>query len=189
MENPVANTVSEAAAAKAPANSGPETEPIFLALPRPSAQPENEGDASKGWLERLHLIETEGGPKVEQSLLVEMLNRSSGFPEYLADPAEVQNYHNPFASLNAYKHRIQAIRCEFVNAHLRAESLALQLAESRSAIQRLEQHTEYLRFTLEQMQASRAWKLLEKCSGWRRAVSQLIGRILGPSGPGGPSTP
>jgi len=170
--------VSEAAAAKSPARPEPESDPVFLALPWCPANAESEA-----WLEHLHIIETDCSPKVEQSLLVDLLNRSAGFAQSLADRTEVHHYQNPLASLNAYKHRLQAIRCEYVSAHLRVEELQVQLAESRSAIQRLERHAEFLHLTIEQMQASRGWKLLEKCRRWRRIASQLLGRILRPAGP------
>jgi hypothetical protein len=179
-------TADEGAAAKLPSRSRPEVEPVFLALPRRPADSESASEAGEAWLERLHVIETDCGPKVERSLLLDLLNRSTGFAQSSLDPVEARNDQNPLASLNAYKHRLQAIRCEYVSAHLRAETLEARLAESRSAIQQLERDIEFLRFTLDQMLASRAWKLLETCSQWRRWASQLVGRILGSAGPGVP---
>ena len=121
MENPVVGTAGEASAAKVPASTRPENDPVFLALPRRPAASASDLEDGEGWLERLHVIETDWGPKVERSLLVDLLNRSTGFAQSLADPVEVRNYQNPLASLNAYKHRLQAIRCEFVSAYLRGE--------------------------------------------------------------------
>src|SRR5579875_2478743 len=87
-------------------------------------------------LEQLYLIETERGPRSETALLKEVLRRC---PEWEPELAYV----------NAYKHRLHALRCENVNLRLRIQDLETQL---------------------NQMRATRGWKLLEKYSQGRRTV-------------------
>jgi|SRR5579875_431217 len=88
-------------------------------------------------LEQLYLIETERGPRSETALLKEVLRRC---PEWEPELAYV----------NAYKHRLHALRCENVNLRLRIQDLETQL---------------------NQMRATRGWRLLEKYRRWRRMVS------------------
>ena len=125
-------------------------------------------------LEQLQAIETGWGPKVESALLMELLNRSLGFTESLADPTEVQNDCNPFAILNAYKHRLHALRCEYTDTHLRRLELEEQLAEANLRILRLEARVKHLDTTLEQIYASRFWKVKERCARCWRAVSRWL---------------
>ena len=54
-----------------------------------------------------------------------------------------------FTEANTYKHRIHALRNENCSLRLRIQDLATQL---------------------DQMRATRGWKLLEKIRGWRRTV-------------------
>jgi hypothetical protein len=171
-----------------PANEGakirtaavPQPNPVLLALP--PRRTENRHGAPQAsvdpCLEQLQVIETGCGPRVEAALLKDLLTRSPGLGPTLADPFEVHNYHNPLAALNAYKHRLHALRCEFVNVRLRLHELETQLNQSNYHRQVLEKHVQFLDATLTQMQASRAWKLTEKCSRWHRLLSQWLGRIF-----------
>jgi hypothetical protein len=149
-----------------------ENDPVLLALPprRVECQPPRAEASGEPCLEQLYLIETGCGPKVETALLVDLLSRNLDLAETLVDPSEVHNYHNPLASVNAYKHRLHAIRCEYVSARLRIFDLEAQLDRSRSRVEVLERHVQFLDATLEQMRASRGWKLVEKCSRWRKIV-------------------
>jgi hypothetical protein len=88
-------------------------------------------------LEDLQLVETGSIPRVETALLRDVLARR---PERGQD----------FAVLNAYKHRLNAIRSENCTLRQRVQDLETQLA---------------------QMRATRGWKLLEKFRSWRRTVS------------------
>ena len=130
-------------------------------------------------LEQLQMIETGSGPKVETELLAEMLARSPGLGMSFADVREVHSYHNPNAAVNAYKHRLHGLRCEFVNARLRIYDLETQLDQSRYRVESLEKHLRFLEATLEQMRSSRGWKLVEQCSRWRRIVSGWLLRRAG----------
>lgn len=153
--------------------------PVLLSLPtrRGEKQPATGEESSDPILERLHVIETGSGPRVETTLLTDLLKRHLGLDQVLTDPLEVQLYHNPLASINAYKHRLHALRCEYVNARMRIYDLETQLDQSRYRVEVLEKHVRFLDGTLEQMRASRGWQLVEKCSRWRRIVSGwLTGR-------------
>jgi hypothetical protein len=127
-------------------------------------------------LDQLQAIETGCGPKVETALLTELLARSPGLAPSLVDPAEVHNYHNPNAAVNAYKHRLHGLRCEYASARLRIYDLETQLDQSRYRALVLEKQVQFLDAVLEQMRASRGWKLVEKCSRWRRIVSTWLRR-------------
>jgi hypothetical protein len=155
-----------------------QTDPVLLALPRrTNSEPPAREQSGAPELDRLHLIETACGPKAEVDLLVELLTRTPGLAQSLADPNEVHNYHNPLASVNAYKHRMHALRCEYVNARLRALDLEEQLSEARARIERLQNHIQFLDATLQAMRTSRAWKAAEKCSRWSRAVARWLRRL------------
>jgi len=161
-----------------------ENDPVLLALPprRVKSQTARAEESGEPFLEQLQVIETGCGPKVEAALVVDLLSRNLGVGETLADPSEVHNYHSPLASVNAYKHRLHALRCEYVNARLRIYDLETQLDQSRYRVEVLEKHVKFLDATLEQMRTSRGWKLVEKCSRWRRLVSGwLAGRMKKPS--------
>jgi len=154
-----------------------ENDPVLLALPRRvESQTPRAEESGEPCLEQLQVIETGCGPKVETALLVDLLSRNLGLAETLADPSEVHSYHNPLASVNAYKHRLHAIRCEYVSARLHIYDLEKQLNQSRYRVEVLEKHVQFLDATLEQMRASRGWKLVEKCSRWRKIVSGWLGR-------------
>ncbi len=88
-------------------------------------------------LEQLHLIEAGSLPRVETAILKDLLARC---PEQRPSPAD----------MNAYKHRLHALRCE--NFSLRI-------------------HIHELETRINQMCATRGWKLLEKFRWWRRTVS------------------
>jgi hypothetical protein len=87
-------------------------------------------------LEQLHLIGTGNIPRSETALLRDLLTRS---PEGT----------NGLVSVNAYKHRLHALRCENINLRRRIHDLETQL---------------------NQMRATRGWKLLEKYRQGRRTV-------------------
>lgn len=155
------------------------------AVDKPSTIPVHEGarirlaavPQTDACLEQLEVIETGSGPQVEAAFLKDLLARSPGLGPTLADPFEVHDYHNPLASVNAYKHRLHALRCEFVNVRLRLHELETQLTQSSYHREVLEKHVQFLNATLTQMQASRAWKLAEKISRWHRLLSRWLGRL------------
>ena len=128
---------------------------------------ENRPDDESG-LELLQAIEMDSCPQAELALLRQLLHR--------ADPTDLRNYPGPLADLSACKHRLQAMRCEYISARVRAEELEVELKKSRYEVGRLEKHTQFLQSTLDQMQASRAWRLVEKCSRLRQTVSRLFQR-------------
>lgn len=125
-------------------------------------------------LEQLHAIEGSCGPKVESALLMDLLKRSLQITSGLADPTEVHNYHNPLATLNAYKHRMQAVRCEYVAAHLRTIELEEELAEARLRILRLEARVQHLELTLQNIHASRVWQMRERCARYWRTLTRWL---------------
>lgn len=161
--------IPEEEAGTAPLASPTENEPVLLALPlrRGDSQAAEDGERDEPCLEQFQVIETGCGPPVETALLVELLTRSTGLGPGLADPAEVHHYHNPLAAVNAYKHRLHGLRCDYVNARLRIRDLETQLER----LQLLEKHVRFLEDTLTEMRASRGWQLVEKCSRWRRTLS------------------
>jgi len=128
----------------------------------------NEGE--EGCLEQLQVVETGWGPKGETALLMDVLKRSLGLAECLADPTEVLKGDNPLVSLNHYKHRLHALRCDYADARLRGIELEEQLAEANLRILRLEARVTHLDTTLEQIYASRFWKIKEHCARCWRAV-------------------
>lgn len=185
VEKPMTIPLSEGATARPSVST--ETAPVLLALPqrRTDGEPAMHEAGTESCLEQLQAIETGSGPKVERDLLVELLARSPGLERGLADPSEVHNYHNPLAGVNAYKHRLHALRCEYVNVRLRIYDLETQLDQSRYRVEVLEKHIRFLDATLEQMCASRAWKLVERCSRWRRSVSRWLSMVYNPRQAGG----
>jgi hypothetical protein len=149
-----------------------EADPVLLTLPRRiESQPGPQQDSGEAFGERLQILETGCGPRVDTALLVDLLSRSPGLEKSLVDPVEVHGYPNPLAAVNAYKHRLHALRCEFVNVRLRMHDLETQLNQSRYRNEVLEKHVRFLDATLEEMQASRAWKWVEKISRWRRIMA------------------
>jgi len=171
MDNP--STIPEDEGAPCRLAVHPESDPVLLALPprridTKSRPPDDSGEAV---LEQLQIIEMGCGPKVESALLVDLLSRSPGLEESLVDPAEVHSYANPLAGVNAYKHRLHALRCEFVNVRLLLHELETQLEQSRYRNEVLEKHVHFVDATIEEMRASRAWKWAEKCSRWRRIAA------------------
>jgi hypothetical protein len=125
---------------------------------------------SEGRLDQLQAIETGWGPESESALLRDLLARN---PE-LADPLEVHNDPNLLARFNAYKHRLRALRCDYANARLRVLDVEDQLAQSRLRGQQLENHVKFLEATLEQMRATRTWRVREQCRRWYRMVSEWL---------------
>lgn len=125
-------------------------------------------------LEQLQAVETGWGPRGESALLMDLLKRNLGLAESLADPTEVQTDPNPQAILNGYKHRLHALRCEYADARLRGIELEEQLAEANLQILRLEARLKHLGTTLEQIYASRFWKVKERCARcWRTVLRWL----------------
>ena len=171
MEDP--STIPMAKGATSRLAVHPEAEPVLLALPpRRSPGPSRSQEVGEEvFLDQLQIIETGCGPQVESALLRDLLSRSPGLEEGLVDPAEVHSYPNPLAAVNAYKHRLHALRCEFVNVRLLLHELETQLNQSRYRNEVLEKHVRFLDGTLEAMRASRAWKWAEKCSRWRRIAA------------------
>ncbi|GEM_PF-3781510 len=94
-------------------------------------------DSIQTCLEQLHLIEAGSLPRGETALLRDLLTRSPAVG-------------NGLAGVNAYKHRLHALRCENINLRRRLYDLETQL---------------------NQMRATRGWKLLEKYRRWRQTVS------------------
>lgn len=146
MENPAIRPSNE------PENGreNREVDPVFLALPR-----RGEDEESSTCLEQLQAIETGSGPKVETELLFELFKRSPGLEQSLVDPTEVHNYHNLLASVNAYKHRLHAIRCEYVDLRMRLES------------------------ELNQVRASRMWRLANELHRWGKLLRNYLGLFGG----------
>ena len=134
---------------------------------------EQEG-AGELCLEQLQAIETGWTPKVETALLRDLLKQALGRPQSLADPTEAQNDRAFLASLNTYKHRLHALRCEYADARLHGLELEDQLGEARLRILRLEARIKHLDATLEQIHASRVWKVRERCARCWRAVSRWL---------------
>jgi hypothetical protein len=131
-------------------------------------------EAGELCLEQLQAIETGWGPRVESDLLMDLLKRSLGLTESQADPTEVQHDRNPLASLNAYKHRLHALRCEYADARLRGIELDEQLAEAHLRILRLEARVKHLDTTLEHIYAARFWKVRECCARCWRTISRWL---------------
>ena len=146
MENPATKPSGETGKARQPERE--EADPVLLALPRRRTDSEGSGEPC---LEQLHAIETGSGPKVETALLLELLKRSPGLERSLVDPTEVHNYHNPLASVNAYKQRLHAIRCEYVDLQMRLEA------------------------ELSHVRASYMWRLANEFHRWRQLVLQYFG--------------
>lgn len=149
MKDPVMIAVDEAETARLAAP--PQTAPVLLALPgrQTDCRPPCEETASEPWPEPIHLLDIGCGPRVETALLREMLARNPQLAKCLADPTETPNNAHPHAGINAYKHRLHALRCENVNLRLRVHDLETQLSR---------------------MRATRGWQLLEKYRRWRRIV-------------------
>lgn len=141
MNDPLTIAVDEAAMVRLAAP--PHTDPVLLALPGRQTECRSPGE------EAIHLLETGSGPRIETALLREMLARDPHLAKCLADPTETPNHPHPLAGVNAYKHRLHALRCENVNLRLRVHDLETQLSR---------------------MRATRGWQLLEKYRRWRRTV-------------------
>lgn len=178
MEKPSTIRADEGATVRLAAPA--QADPVLLALPRrrTNHSSEEQGECSEPCREQLHVIEVGSGPKVEAALLKDLLTRSPDLQQALADPCEVQNYANTLAAVNAYKHRLHALRCEFVNVRLRIYDLETKLDQSCYDREVLQKRIRFLEATLEQMRASRAWKLAEKCSLWSRSLSQRLRRVF-----------
>lgn len=115
-------------------------------------------------LKQLQVIETGWGPEGESALLRDLLTPSQGAA-------------SGRARRNAYKHRLHALRRDYVNAHLRTLELEDQLSQARLQILRLEARVQHLSGTLEQMRARLVWKVVERCRRWRRLVPIWLRRI------------
>lgn len=126
-------------------------------------------------LEQLHAIQTGWAPKAESASLMDLLKRSLGLDQSLADPTEIQNGSNPLALRNAYKHRLHALRCEYADARLRGIELEEHLAEANLRILRLENRIKLLESMLAQIYASRFWRIKERCARPWRTVKRWLG--------------
>lgn len=87
-------------------------------------------------LDQFHLIETGDMPRVETAMLRDRLARGPVQGPSLAD-------------VNAYKHRLHALRCENFTLRLQIHHLETQIHG---------------------MRATRGWKMLEVFRSWRRTV-------------------
>jgi hypothetical protein len=128
-----------------------QTDPVLLVLPGrqmdcPSPYEESAGEPCP---EPILLLDIGSKPRVDTALLREMLGRNPHLAKCLADPTETPNHPHPLAGVNAYKHRLHALRCENVNLRLRVHDLETQLSR---------------------MRATRGWQLLERYRRWRRIV-------------------
>ncbi|HEY7426969.1 MAG TPA: hypothetical protein VH682_22230 [Gemmataceae bacterium] len=121
-------------------------------------------------LEQLQAIETGWGPESELALLRDLLTRSPG----CADPLDVPNDPNSLARFNAYKHRLHALRCDYVNARLRVLDVEDRLTQSRLRGQQLENHVKFLEATLDQMRATLTWRVRERCRHWWWTISEWL---------------
>jgi hypothetical protein len=128
---------------------------------------------AQGCLEQLQVIETGCGPEVESAALRDLLTRSAGLRDSLADPIEAHTYPNPFAGANAYKHRLHALRCEYVQTRVRALELEEQLAHARLLIASLESRVTLL----EQMKSSFVGKVIVRGFRYWWAVCQRLRRL------------
>lgn len=128
------------------------SEPVLLAMTTGNAN-EEQSDCDpndKSCLGQLYIIETESGPSTEKGFVLEVLKNSPEVGACLADPTEVHAYHNPLASLNAYKHRLNAIRCEYVELRMRLED------------------------ELHRMRSSALWRLVNRLHRWRDFVWKYV---------------
>ncbi len=137
----------------------------------------------------LYLIETECGPKTDLAALVSHLRERRDLLEGRAERTDVSS-ESPFATLNAYKLRLQAVRCEYASARLRVDDLEEQvkrletrLAEAHNAIRSVEERldesvreTNFYRHALQQMEESRAWQILQSWRRWRRILGPRVQR-------------
>lgn len=131
--------------------SPPQTDPVLLVLPmRQSNCPPPDEDT-------IHLLETGSEPRFETALLRELLARSPQLAKCLADSTEPLDSRHPLAGINAYKHRLHALRCENVNLRLRVHDLETQL---------------------NRMRATRGWQVLQKYRRWRRIVFRWLQPIF-----------
>jgi len=119
-------------------------------------------------LEPFQAIATGWGPEVESTLFPDLLERN------VADPNAAPNGD---AVVNAYKHRLHSLRCEYADARQRAAEADEQLAEARLHILRLEARVKHLDTTLHQIHASRWWKVKEWCARPWRIVSRWLGNV------------
>lgn len=139
---------------------------------------EREEDKELG-REPLEAIETGWGSKVESALLMELLKGGLGLPPSLDDPTEIHIDPSPLADLHAYKHRLQALRCEYAASRLRESELEEQLAEAHSRIRHLDATLAEIygsRFwkIRKRWHASRLWKFKEGCARYWRTVSRWL---------------
>lgn len=162
MENPATTPANERIASRHTVRPG--TEPVVLVLPRRTEDAAEESGGSV--LEQLQVIETGSGPEIESALLIELLSRSPDLGRALADSTEVHSYPHPLSAVNAYKHRLHALRCEYVNLRRRLTELENEI---------------------EQMRASRCWRLTERCSRWLRLLGAKWGVSANPFGERGAS--
>jgi hypothetical protein len=110
---------------------------------------------------------------------MELLKGSLGLPPNFAELTEVHIDPSPLADLNAYKHRLQALRCEYAGARLRGLELEEQLAEARLRILHLDATLTQIyasRFwkVRERLHASPLWKIKEGCARCWRTVSRWL---------------
>lgn len=178
MEKPSTAPAKEGSTLRLTAH--PQPQPVLLPLPARSTEsrqgkPEAGGEPC---LEELQVIETGSGPQVEAVLLKELLAQSPGLRATLADPFEAHQYQGPLAGVNAYKHRLHALRCEFVNVRLRLHEMETQLTQSNYHREVLQKHVQFLDTTLAQIRSSRAWQWTEKFSRWHRRIMHCFAHVF-----------
>ncbi len=129
-----------------------DAEPVLLAMTAGNANEDHSNcdPTIKSCLGQLHIIETESGPSTEKARVLELLRYSPEVGSCLADPTEVHAYHNPLASVNAYKHRLHAIRCEYVEMRMRLED------------------------ELHRIRSSALWRLANRLHRWRDSVWKYV---------------
>lgn len=119
-------------------------------------------------LEHLQAIATGCGPELESALLLDLLQRNGAEPN--AAP-------NGDAVVHACKHRLHALRCEYADVSRRAIEAEEQLAEARLRVLRLEARVKHLDTTLQQIHASRWWRVKERCAHCWRPLSRWLGHV------------
>lgn len=117
-------------------------------------------------MDQFQAMATGWAPAVDVGLLTDLLAQELG------DAAGELAEEIDGASVSALKHRLHALRCDYAEASRRATEAEEQLAEARLRILRLEARVQHLDTTLQQIHASRWWKLKEWCAPCWRAIAR-----------------
>jgi hypothetical protein len=127
-------------------------------------------------LEPIQALDTGDGPAVESALLRELMTRSADLAERFADAEEAHGDDTSLVRVNAYKQRLQALRCECADARLRALDAEEKLNAAHMHIGELERIVLVLKTELQQLRSSRAFRFAERLSDVKQAVARLIPR-------------